>query len=142
MAPTLDVAELAQRPVETYDRLRFHFQPAAQLYTSRYPVLRIWQANQDDSGADQTIELDAGATRLLVRRDVEGVVFQPLTPGEYVLLEQLAAGAALGDAFECARSTEPRLDLPAVLRRHVLHATLTGVSTAGDRSTASPHHGG
>ena len=140
--PALDLAELAALPDSVYDCLQFCLQPAAQLYASRYPVLQIWQANQDDRNGEQTIRLDAGETRLLVRRDTAGVVFEPLTPGEYVLLEQLAASAMLSDAFECARDIEPRFDLGAALRRHVLHATLTGVFITGTVSPVSPHHGG
>lgn len=140
--PALDLAEIASLPDSVYDRLQFRLQPAAQLYASRYPVLQIWQANQEDANGEQTIRLDAGETLLLVRRDTAGVVFQPLTPGEYVLLEQLAAAATLTDAFERAREVEPQFDLGTALAQHVLHATLTGVCITGDESPVSPHHGG
>jgi hypothetical protein len=141
-APVLDIAAFASVPASRYDRLCFRLQTAAQLFASPYPVLQIWQANREGGDPGRTIRLDDGATRVLVRRDSEGVVFEPLGEGEYALLEGFAAGATLTEAYERTRRVEPDFDLGAALIRHVRNANLTGAYLTGDASPDSTPTGG
>jgi len=141
-SPALDIAALASLPVSHYDRLCFRLQSAARLFASPYPVLQIWLANREGGDPGQTIRLDAGATRLLVRRDHDGVLIGPLGEGDYALLDRLAAGDTLTEAYEHARAAEPDFDLGVALMRHVRNETLTGVYFTGNEINHSTDNGG
>jgi hypothetical protein len=51
---------------------------AAQLLSSHYPVLRIWQVNQSGWSGDDSVDLDAGADRLRIYREQGEVLIEPL----------------------------------------------------------------
>jgi hypothetical protein len=96
-------------------RLALH--PAARLIASRYPILAIWEANQDEEVP--SVDLAAGGDWLLViRQDLERVV-ERLSVGEFALLGALAQQMTLGEACEAALAAEPRLDLAAAMCRFV-----------------------
>jgi len=106
-------------------RPRLH--PAARLVASRYPVLAIWEANQENEPG--VVDLDAGGDWLVVFRRELLVEIQRLTPGEFALLAGLRDDMTLGEACEAALAAEPALDLPAAMGRIVTNALLTtGVS--------------
>ena len=80
--------------------------------------------NQPGYNGDQTVQLDAGGDALLVIRRDSAVELEPLSPGELVLLQDLAGGKSLGEAHVHALEAEPALDLSEFLQRHVLGGTL------------------
>ncbi len=125
-AEPLDPARLAILTPEEYNRLRFSLHPSAQLIASDYPILRIWEANQQDQDSDATINLDAGDERLLVIRRRLEVLIERIPPGDYQLLEGCRRGASFEAACEQALAAEPGLDLAAVLRWHMIQGTFTG----------------
>src|ERR1700730_5397699 len=53
----LDLQKLARVAPAEYDALRFALHPALRLFESRYPVLRIWEANLDGNAEPETIHL-------------------------------------------------------------------------------------
>ncbi len=111
-------------PAECYGELKFTLHPASRLLSSDYPILRIWQVNQPDYQGDDTVDLTEGGARLLViRRDIT-VEIQPLSKGEFALLQTLAAGKTFELACNAALTAEPDFDLTGSLRRHVQNATL------------------
>ena len=123
--PPLDLSALAQVPAEQQDKLRFQLHPAARLMESAFPILRIWQANQEDYAGDAAVDLTAGGIRLLaLRRDNFEIEFQPLTAGEFSLLSALEQGCSFAAACERAMTAQPDFDLPACLTRHVLQGAL------------------
>lgn len=124
--PALDLEGLQSLDPGEHPRLHFDFQPAARLLESRYPVLRIWQANQDGWAGDECIRLDAGDDRLLIMREAIEVVFLPLGPGEQRFLAGLVEGETLADALVAAQDLEPGIDPGATLSRHVALGTLVG----------------
>ncbi|OGI56501.1 MAG: hypothetical protein A2V58_03490 [Candidatus Muproteobacteria bacterium RBG_19FT_COMBO_61_10] len=91
---------------------------------SDYPILRIWQTNQEDDTGDGQVDLAAGGEQVLVLRPHMTVEILPLSRGEYTLLQCLAAGASLGTACDMAFSQETALDLVGVLQKHIRHASL------------------
>jgi hypothetical protein len=111
---------------EDYPNLRFELQPAARLLASQYPVLRIWQANQEDWTGEQGVRLAAGGDHLLITREATEVLLVPLGAGEHGLLEGLAAGLTLADALAGAQDLEPGLAPGPLLHRHLALATLVG----------------
>ena len=61
----LDLVALAQVPAEQQGELHFQLHPAARLLESVFPILRIWQVNQDDYAGDPSVDLTAGGLKLL-----------------------------------------------------------------------------
>ncbi|MCB1769327.1 MAG: putative DNA-binding domain-containing protein [Candidatus Competibacteraceae bacterium] len=122
----LDVAALAQVPVERQGELRFELHPAARLLESAFPILRIWQVNQDDEGSDATVDLREGGVKLLViRRENLEIEFQPMEEGAFHLLQALAGACDFAMACEWAMAAQPTLDLPACFHRYVSQGVLT-----------------
>ena len=119
----LDFEALARVPPDRYEDLCFDLHPAVRLLHSPYPLLRIWQTNQDDYDGDQQVSLDAGATRLLIVRREE-VEFHELPQGEFVLLEHLATGDRLATAAAAAAATDDGFDLDTSLTRQVSNQVL------------------
>ena len=114
-AEPLDVRRLAERgPLEA---LTFRLHPAVRLLASRYPVLAIWQANQQDQVA--TVDLAAGGEWLLVQRRSLERRIERLTPGEFALLRALTEGATLAEACASAGAAETDIDLAAAMGRFV-----------------------
>ena len=123
-AEPLDLRALAGVPPESLCELRFELNPAARLIASTYPLLRIWQTSQPGAAADDTVSLDDGGDCLLVIRRNREIQIERLSAGEFAWLQALAANVSLAQAHERAIEMEPRLDLGACLRRHVLGLTL------------------
>jgi hypothetical protein len=121
----LEVATLAQVPAERQGELRFQLHPAARLLESAFPILRIWQVNQDDYSGDPPVDLAEGGVKLLiVRREHLDIEFQALEGGEFSLLRALAKACDFATACEHALAAQSTLDLPACFRRHVLQGLL------------------
>jgi hypothetical protein len=127
----LDVGALAKVPTDCYGELRFVLHPASRLLSSAYPILGIWQINQEDYEGDQTIHLDEGGDRLLILRTPQlDVEIQRLAEGEFALLQALAIGHNFAAACELALEAQPDLDVPTCFRHHVMQGTLVHFSYA------------
>jgi hypothetical protein len=107
-----------------WERLGFNLHPASRLIASSYPVLRIWQVNQDGYEGDQAVDLTEGGVRVLMLRRELHICLYRLSAGEYVWLTALAAGHDITRAYEQARAREPDFDLNACLQSHVTRGTL------------------
>ena len=118
--PALELARLAEVPSADQIELRFHLQPSARFIASRYPVLKIWQANQPQALADdRAISLHEGGVNLLVvQHDLE-IEFRLLGTAEGRWLCALSEGATLADATEAALGDDPAFDLVVTLSRHL-----------------------
>jgi hypothetical protein len=123
--PVLRPASLQQVPAPRYGELGFRLQPSACLFQSPWPVLRIWQVNQDDWRGEDGVNLDAGGVQLLVLRAAFSVDFVPVQAGEYALLQALAAGTTLAEACAQALQQDVAFDLQSVLSRHIGLGTFT-----------------
>jgi hypothetical protein len=120
-AEPLDVRRLAERGA--VEAMSFRLHPAVRLVASRYPVLAIWETNQQDDVA--TVDLAAGGDWLLVQRCSLERRIERLTPGEFALLHSLAEGAALAEACAVAGAAEPDIDLAAAMGRFVTQSIFT-----------------
>ena len=116
--------ELSSVPPDRYDELRFKLHPASRLLVSDYPILHIWQVNQP--GCDGMVDLSEGGVKLLVIRRGLAIQIEALSPAEYALLENLAQGHVMSYAAAHALKSQPELNLPACLRRHVARQTIVG----------------
>jgi len=121
------LARLAALAPESLPDVRLALAPACRLVASPYPVLRIWQSNQDGYAGDDPIALDEGGDALLVRREAAGVTIERLAAAEYAWLEGLAQGATLGAAIDAAAQTGGAFDLTTALRRRISDGTIAGV---------------
>ncbi len=125
----LDVTGLHQVREEQYPDLVFSLNPASQLLASPYPVLAIWQANQDGAtNTDSGVDLDSGGSRLLVIRRNRQVEFESLSHGEYEFLDALAHGKNFSVACESALQAEPEFSIDHCFQKHVQTKTLIDFS--------------
>lgn len=118
-APPLDATRLAGMSEDEVAQLRWPLHPAARLVASRYPVLAIWEANQEGAPAGGEVSLDAGPDWLLVMRRGLARTIERLAPGEHSLLAALGSGAPLAEACEAALAASPGIDLEAAMARFV-----------------------
>lgn len=121
----VDLVRLGHVTENDWQRLRFRLHPATALVASRFPVLHIWQANQDGV-EDDRVSLDEGGVQLLVARPHLDVEIRPLSVGEYALLHAFEAGRALERAHEQAELVEPGFDLAGALSMFIQQRVLTG----------------
>ena len=128
--PALALERLAQVPAADQGGLRLRLQPSTRFVASRYPVLKIWQANQPevlDEGS--TISLDEGGVDLLVVQHALEIEFRLLGRAEGGWLRALADGATLAEATRRALDDDPAFDLLAVLARHLGRGLFTEMQT-------------
>lgn len=126
---TIDPASLAQIPAQRYEDLAFEANGAARLVESRFPIVRIWQSNQPDA-TPETVNLDAGADRVLVRRRAGELEFVQLAPADFTFARMLARGTTLGLATDASLAIDPAFDLARSLRTLVLAGAFSRVALA------------
>ena len=123
-ATPLDIEHLATLNDDAQARVRFDLHPSVRLVASRFPILSIWEANQEQEAHVPGIDLAMGADWLLVhRRGFEHRV-ERLTPGEFSLLSALAGGFPLADACDAATAAEAEVDIAAAMGRLVARGLL------------------
>jgi hypothetical protein len=118
-ADGLDLSALAAVPAERHGELRLRPHPTARLMASDYPVLRIWEANQEGFAGDDCINLQDGGCRLLLFRPGLDVEIHALDAGDHAFLTALSEDATLTEALEQALIADGRFDLPASLGRWI-----------------------
>jgi len=129
----LALADLQGVDPQDYAELGFRLQTAARLLASDYPVLRIWQVNQEDWRGDQQVQLDAGGDHLLVMREQQAVTIRALGCGDFRLLESLDGGVRLAGALESALAAEPAFELGAALSTYLNKGVLVECLTPPSR---------
>lgn len=93
--------------------LAFEIHPSASVLRSDHPIVAIWSMNVGEAEVG-TIERWI-AEEVLVTRPRMRVETRRLAPGGAAFLQNLAAGARLGEAARAAAAEQPEFDLPAVL---------------------------
>jgi hypothetical protein len=99
------------------ENARLHLNPALRLVASRWPILDIWQANQAEDVPRIRLE-ERRAWLAVLRRGLQPAV-EPLSAGEFALLDAMQARLTLGEACAAAAAAEPALELAAAMRRFV-----------------------
>ena len=121
-AAALDLARLATMPPEVHGKLVFRLHPAVRLLKSEFPILRIWQVNQEHFSGDMEIDWETAGDSLLVRRETAGsveVVIESLTPGAWCFLSELAQERTLEAVASTALATDKGFDLQGFLLESV-----------------------
>lgn len=134
----LDLQALNGLSPARWGEVKFTLHPARALLASKFPVLRIWEVNQDDFRGDDTVALDEGEARLLILRPALTVELYPLSVGEFALLEALSAERDIATAYEQAAAREPGFDLAACLNQHIAQGVLVGWHLESFPKTLNP----
>ncbi len=123
-APAFDFARLGALPAEQHASLRFVLHPSARLLVSDFPIVRIFEINQQGYSGDTGVDLGEGGVQVLViRRDLT-VTVEPLARGEAALLTALAGHQRLGPALQAALLAQPDFNLSTALAEHLRRGTL------------------
>ena len=96
----LDLAKLQQVPAGDYDDLRFCLHPSARLFASKYPCVRIWEANVGNDAEPELIDLGTGPDRALLVRNRGQLNCHRLSCGEERFLQSVQAGERFAAAVE------------------------------------------
>jgi hypothetical protein len=126
-APGFDRATMQRIHPADFSRLHCALHPACRLFSSEYPVLDIWHANQTDSDALEFIDLASGATCVLLQRRAHGVQLHRLSAAQFALLTALARHLSLGAALDAAHNSAPAFDLAIALPYFVALGVITEV---------------
>lgn len=98
----------------TLSRLRLRWVPATRLYQSRFPILRIWDSNQQTQPTP--VSLDEGGVKCLLLRAGLKLTWLPLSNGEFVFCEALTEHTVCA-AAELALGADPHFNLALTLAR-------------------------
>jgi hypothetical protein len=97
----LDLAKLQRVSPGDYDDLRFRLHPSTRVFASKYPCLRVWEANVGSDPEPELIDLGAGPDRVLLVRNRGQLNCHRLSCGEQRFLESVQAGERFAAAVEC-----------------------------------------
>jgi hypothetical protein len=108
--------------------LRLTFHPSVSLLQSRFPIVSLWQANQEAGGA--TLRQGPPEAALIARPMLEVEVWN-LPPGGFAFLTALRRGAAMAEAAEAAVDAAPNFDLAVNLAVLIEAGIVTGLLADG-----------
>jgi hypothetical protein len=111
-----DEAKPLDRSALTSADIVLALHPSLQLVVSRWPIERIWRANQTDGDPETPINLDAGGVRLLVYRHGDRVIVSGIDESTFAFLDAIARGEPLAKAVQTAIFVAPVFDPTATLR--------------------------
>jgi hypothetical protein len=96
---------------------------------SRYPIVRIWQTNQPHATAE-SVDLDAGADHVLVRRRGDELEFVRLSAADFTFARMLARGTPLGLATDASLAVDKHFELDCALRTLMLAGAFARIHLA------------
>jgi hypothetical protein len=112
----LQAADLSTVPAERLPSLSIALAAGAVLVSSRYPLDRIWETSQPGA-ASETVDLNSGASNLLVLRRPDDAAFVSLSAGEAAFVAALGAGMSLEQAAGAAFQSDAAFDLSTAFAR-------------------------
>lgn len=121
----LNISALAMLSEKQMQALRLQVSDSSRYLSSPYPVLAIWELNQDLSGAT-TVSLDEGGINVVVVRHAEHIRFLTVSAGAFALLDSIAHGHVFSQACETALNVEPNCDIAATLQFLVSQRIVSG----------------
>lgn len=126
MSEMLNIERLSLVPESKYGHLNLLFSPACCLFSSEYPVLRIWQANQENHESNEMISLDEGGVQLAIVREGNQIVFHSLEPATFAMLDAISRNVKFDQACEAALKVDPNCDVGLVLQEVVMNRMVVG----------------
>jgi len=115
----LDLQKLARVDAAAYDDICFRLHPAARVFSSAYPCLRIREVNLSDQTDPEIVDLQSAADRLLLIRRRERLEFHRLSSDEHAFLQALYLGGRFAAAVDAGNAGNGEFDAGAALRRFV-----------------------
>jgi hypothetical protein len=112
----LQATDLSAVPAERLPSLSLALAPGAVVVGSRYPLDRIWETSQPGA-ASETVDLNTGASHLLVLRRPDDAAFVSLSAGEAAFIAALDDGISLEQAAGAAFQGDPAFDLSPAFAR-------------------------
>jgi hypothetical protein len=112
----LQAEELSALPAERLPSMSLALAAGVALVNSRYPLDRIWEASQPGA-ASETVDLNSGASNLLVLRRPDDAAFVSLNAAEAAFMAALAAGMSLERAAGAAFQADPSFELSTSFAR-------------------------
>ena len=106
----LGAADLSAVPAERLASMSISLASGAVLIRSRYPLDRIWETSQPGA-ANETVDLNSGASDLLILRRPDDAAFVSLSAGEAAFITVLTDGLSLEQAATEAFQSDPAFDL-------------------------------
>jgi hypothetical protein len=104
------------------ENLKLQPHPSMQCIDSKYPIHRIWSANQNNQ-LEETISLDEGGSQIVVIRPKLEVEIRQVTNGALTFLRRLSSNDTIAEAYTLATEVELEFDLNAFLARYLFDGT-------------------
>lgn len=108
----LDLTVLMEMSQEAQAQLSFGLDKASTLFYSTYPILRIWQVNQMNYQGEQQVDLNEGATRLLIHRRGPKLCMSSLTAETFKMLTYFSRGETFETVCQKCFEEYPEMDIP------------------------------
>jgi hypothetical protein len=112
----LQAADLSAVAAERLPSMSIALAAGGALISSPYPLDRIWQTSQPGA-ASETVDLNSGASNLLVLRRPDDAAFVGLSAGEAAFVAALLTGMSLEEAAGAAFQVDPAFDLSTSFAR-------------------------
>ncbi|MBK8157333.1 MAG: putative DNA-binding domain-containing protein [Rhodospirillaceae bacterium] len=128
-AAPLDRTTLAAVPPDRMPDLVLALHPTAEILSSAYPVLSIWQANAV-AAATVPVGADLPGESVLIVRPLDEVLLLPLSVAAAGFLRTLMRGLTLGEAAEAAGMIAADFDLSQALAPLLRDNVFTGFHLA------------
>ena len=122
----LNIKQLAQVPESRYEKLHLLLSPACYLLRPNFPVLRIWQVNQESYEGDEMVDIEEGGVELAIVREGKQVAFHTLTPGAFAMLKAFLDGKSFNTSCEAALNVDADCDVSKVLQDAVMNRIVVG----------------
>jgi hypothetical protein len=129
-ATPIDPAALGAVPTDDVGRLIFRFEPSVTWLRSRWPIDRIWKANQTEADPGAAVDLAAGGVMVETRRHDDVVALKRLDSTEFAFRAALGQGLTLELAADLSLAEDPGFDVTTALRALLGEALLTGFTLA------------
>lgn len=114
-----DLDSLRATPPERHSALRLSRAPGSALFSSDWPLARLWAIHQEGHQGDLTVDFHGALERILVYRRRWRVEVKSVAPGEYRFLAGARRGETLGDALGAALDADREFDPAIALARWV-----------------------
>ena len=134
-AAPLSPQTFAAIPAERLAGLRLTFHPSVSLLQSRFPIVSLWQAEQESGEA--ALPQGRPEAALIARPMLEVAVWN-LPSGGFAFLTALRRGATMAEAAQAAMDAAPEFDLAVNLSVLIEAGIVTGFVGRGDRRQRSP----
>jgi hypothetical protein len=125
----LDLRSLARLTPDQQRNLPLALLSTVRLLRSRYPVDRIWQANQVSE--PPPVDLGDDECRLVIARTGAGCRIERIDMGRFAFFEAAARSDTLAQAIDIAQAAGPEFDLAGALATHRARDVLADTIATG-----------